>query len=84
MDSHDQVLLNLKDKQIKYHEMLLKFLKGEDVDLDKMFEHQQSVIRLVCHSREININETRRVLQQAITPKIERMLKDMEIKNDKR
>ena len=75
MGKLEEIQLNLKEYQQKYHSMLLEFLKGDDVNLEEMFDHQQTIVRLVCHMREININETRKILQQAFTPKIEEMLK---------
>ena len=76
MGKLEEIQLNLKEYQQKYHTMLLGFLRGDEINLEEMFDHQQTIVRLVCHMREININETRRVLQEAFTPKIEKMLKE--------
>lgn len=76
MDTLEQVYDKIKNQQMDYHIMLKDFINGKEIDLNKMFELQSSIVRMIIYSRERNLSETKNVLLGAITPKLEKMLEE--------
>ena len=76
MDTLEQVYDKIKNQQMDYHITLKDFINGKEIDLNKMFELQSSIVRMIIYSRERNLSETKNVLLGAITPKLEKMLEE--------